>query len=530
MDFRALLSRINPFRGAPTGRQTVATVFGQPNAISHTLSVDRVLGILRQAEGGECQELFAVYRDIVLGHAHTQTVYNQRKLAALTKALTIGPADEKDPQDVAAAEACKVLTKSKGWLTSAMSHLLNGHLWPLAVLEQEYAPYSSARFPQVRVAPVGWHPVPYHLLDWTDGTLKIWDADPVFGQRTGTKNAPDPARFVIHRGHLLANIPDNWGGPMRAALFWHLFAMMDRDWWVRFLERFGAPFLVGRYETSDDASRSLLTRAFSNATRLFGLVVSKETDIQVQSIATNAHGEAFEKMQNFANGELSKLILGQTMTTTAQASGLGGGAQAMVQENVRGDIEAWDITALAETVNTQIIQPFLAFNAIAGNAELTITTSTGTDMQRQAQFLTATTAAGLEPTDEGIEVLSKSSGIPLQRANRPAAPGAGAAPGANAITGLAALMAASNLRRNPRQPTDAELDRVAAAGAPILAEAFRGRFAPIRDLIQSAESLDDLMAGLADFSATLSPGEAYRLTEDALTAYSANAAAAARTA
>lgn len=534
MDLRTLLSRLNPFAGIPAGRKTVMTSFGQPAALSHTLTVDRVLSILRAAEAGECLELFALYRDILLGHAHTQTEYNKRKLSALTKALTIGPVDKKNPQDIAAAAACKVLTQSSGWLTTAMSHLLNGHLYPLAILEQEYAPFHDPAFPNVRFAPYGWHPVQYHLLDWTLGYLQIWEADPKFGQRTGNRSVPDPSRFIIHRGHLLTNIPDHWGGPMRAALFWYLFAVMDRDWWVRFLDRFGAPFIVGRYDQADDASRTLLSRAFSQATRLFGLVVTKETDIQVHSIATASAGEAFERMQSFANAELSKLILGQTMTTTAQASGLGGGAQAMVQENVRGDIESWDITALAETVNTQIIQPFLRWNAIPGNAQLTITTSTGADMQRQAQFLTAVTAAGLEPTDEGIEVLSLSSGIPLQRRAVPAAPAqtttTSTGPATVPVAGLAALMAAANLQRNPRQPTDTELDATAAAAAPDLAAAFIGRYAPVRQMIEEASSVDDLMARLTDFSATLPAMESYPVIEHALTAYSANAAAAARTA
>ena len=77
-------------------------MLGQPAAISHSLSVDRIHGILRSAEAGECQDLFSVYRDILLGHAHTQTVYNQRKLACLTKALTISPADPKSADDLAA--------------------------------------------------------------------------------------------------------------------------------------------------------------------------------------------------------------------------------------------------------------------------------------------------------------------------------------------------------------------------------------------------------------------------------------------
>jgi len=520
MDFSKLLSflRLNT---PPTKRQTVATVLGQPAAISHSLSVDRIHGILRSAEAGECQDYFSLCRDILLGHAHTQTVYNQRKLACLTKALTISPADPKSADDLAAAEACKLLTKSKGWLTTAMSHLLNGHLYPLAILEQVYGVNRDPRFPQVRVAPIEWAPVPYHLLDWTDGHLQLWEADAKHGHRLGSRAAPAAPQYIVHRGHLLTSLPDNWGGPMRAALFWYLFAVMDRDWWVRFLDRFGAPFIVGKYESSDDASRTLLTRAFSAATRLFGLVVSKETDITVHSVATASHGEAFEKMQVFANGELSKLVLGQTMTTTAQAAGLGGGAQATVQENVRGDIEAWDITALAETVNNSIIRPFLRFNAIPGEAELSIATSTGADMDRQSAFLTAAAQAGLEPTDDGVEILGRSSGIPLQRIARPVAPGLGL----TALTAAAPARSAEATLRRLGQPTNDELDQIATAGASRLAAAFTGRYAPVRRLIDEADSLDALMAGLAKFSATLTPGAASRLTEDALSAYAATAAA-----
>jgi len=495
--------------------RTVLSAQGQPPALSHTLTVDRVLGVMRSAEAGECMELFSIYRDILLGHAHTQTVYNQRKLAALTKVLTIVGSDESNPVDVAAAEACRALTRSPGWLSVAMNHLLNGHLYPLAVLEQVYGVNNTGRWPGVRFMPVAWVPVPYHLLDWTDGRLQIWDADPKQGFRLGTRCEPAFPQYVVHRGHLLTNLPDNWGGPLRAALFWYLFAVMDRDWWVRFLDRFGAPFIVGRYDPSNDADRTLLARAFAAATRLFGLVVSRETEIEVHSVSSNSHGEAFEAMQVFANGELSKLILGQTMTTTAAAGGIGG-TQANVQESVRGDIEAWDITALAETVNTQIIEPFLRFNGIAGSAELKIATSTGSELESQAKFLSAAASIGLEPTDAGVDYLSKSSGIPLQRTSRAAL----------ALSAFAAPMARILAARG--QPTDEQLDSIAAMAAGGLAEAFRGRYAPVRRLLETARNVHELEQGLSAFSADLAPGTAARLCEEALIAYAANGAASAR--
>jgi len=498
----------------PGERRTVGVSLGEPPSLAGSLTVPRLLSILRNAEAGDTSDLFALYREMILGHAHFQTVFNQRKLAPLTKALTIRPVDDESPADIAASEACKWLTKSTGWLTTAMSHLVTGHLYPVAVLECVYglAPAASG----LRLTPKEWAPVPYHLLDYTTGKLMIWDADPVHGHRLGTKSEPTGPQYIVHRGHLLSSIPDNWGGPMRAALFWFLFSVMDRDWWVRFLDRFGAPFIVGKYEDGRDADRRVLTSAFQAATRLFGLVVNRETDIQVHSVATSSHGEAFEKMQAFANGELSKLILGQTMTTSAQAGGLGG-SQAQVQENVRGDIEAWDITALAETVKTQIIAPFLRFNGIVGDAELAIATATGAEMETQSRFLTAASQAGLEPTDEGIATLSKSSGIPLQRQTSPATPPI-------SLSALSASTTAARLHKLG-QPTDAELDRIATAAAPKLAAAFRGRYEPIRHLIATAPDAMTLQRGLAAFTATLDSGSAARLTEEALIAYAATAAA-----
>lgn len=512
-------------RGIPEGRKTVGTAFGEPPSLAQSITADRVASILRQAEGGETLELFALYREIILGHAHTQNLVNQRKLNVLTKSLNIVAADDENPADVAAARAAQVLVRTRGWMTVAMNHLLDGHLYPLAVLEQCYRVAGPNPF-GLSYVPAEFVPVPYHLCDFTTGHLKLWVADETHGQRTGTRIdlVDHPNRYVVHRGHLLTNIPDNWGGPMRAALFWWLFAVMDRDWWVRFLDRYGAPFIVGRYDTSDQGSKSTLTRAFSAATRLFGLVVSKETDIAVHAVNTTSHGEAFERMQAFANGELSKLILGQTMTVTAQAGGLGG-AQASVQENVQGSIEAFDLAALAETVNAEIIAPFLRMNGLAGRAELQVATDTAAELRDRGAFLETVRKAGLEITDEGITLLNKMSGLPLQRAAAPINPfqlsAMTAEPGAE--------VDANRILRRMGQPTNAQLDALADRAAVPLAAAFRGRYAPLRSIIEASTSAEQLERTLSAFFADLPPGRAAELTEQALVAFAATAAANTRT-
>jgi len=497
--------------GIPFNRRTVRTVLGEPPALSHTMTVDRVLGAFRAAEQGDPTDLFSIYRDILLGHAHTQNLVSQRKLNVLTKALNIVPEDAKNPEDVRAAAAAKILTRVPGWSRVALNHLLNGHIYPVSVLEQCYG-LAPANALGVRFRPVEFVPVPYHLLDWTDGQLMLWDADTTHGQRLGTKQPPTAGRHMIHRGHLLTHIPDNWGGPLRAALFWWLFATMSRDWWVRFLDRMGIPLMVGKYDTADEGSKKTLTSAFAAAKKLFGLVISNETDVQFHEVNTTGHGEAFRALQEFANGELSKLILGQTMTVTAQAGGLGG-AQASVQENVQASIEAWDLTALAETVNAEIIGFFLRVNGFTGRAVMQVATDTMAELGTRTNYLKAAHDAGLEPTDEAIDVLNKASGLPMRRAT--------SLPSLPSAFSRSAGETADDILRRKGLPTNAQLDSIAAKASPDLAAAFVGRYALVRAMIEESVSAADLEHRLHVFFSDQPPASLVDLIDAALTAYAA---------
>lgn len=514
-------------------RRTPATGLGHPQALAQTLSVDRLQAILRTAEAGEPCDLFAVYRDILVGHAHTQTEFAKRKLAALTKALAFAPFDDANANDVTVANlADRWLGRHPQYLNPGLNHLLNGHLYPVAVLERTWKP-APPNASGIRWVPGEFIPVPYHLLTWERGVLEIYDAHPDLGHRLTTKAEPDPARYVVHRGHLLQDIPDNWGGPMRAALFWWLFATMDRDWWVAFLERFGSPFIVGRYDQGDDQSRRTLASAFSLAKRLFGLVISKDTEVEVHEVQTRSHGEAFEKMHAVANAELSKLILGQTMTTTAAPGGIGG-TQAEVQDRVRADIEAWDITALSATIRDQIVAEFARLNGLNGSAELTVATSSAPELGEKAALLEALAKANLELTDDGIEALSQEAGLPIRRrapgglesASAPSPQPAPQSSPASAPVGASPEALTARPPSPHTAPPHTTLDRVADSAAAELAQAFRGSLAPVRRLILESTSADDLQAKLAAFYADWTPGRLAALTQDALTAYAANGAAA----
>lgn len=408
----------------------------EPPSVIGGLDADTMHGILAEAEGGYVERLFMLYRDLMVD-SHLQGEFNKRKLAVLREEATFTPDDAEDPAAVEAATLVEDQWKRLKGKREALIHLLDSALYPVSVVEKVFKPGTGGlRFELDRLVPV-----PHHLLDYREGFLRIRDVAPD-GRLLNSWHAPAGTRYIVHRGHLLTSFPDKWGGPMRAVLFWFLFKTMNREWWARFLDRFGAPFIVGKYESGDDRSRSELAQAFSKATKIFGLTIPTGTSVDLVQSATAQAGDAFKNFHDVANAELSKLVVGQTMTTEASANGMSG-AQANVHQGVRDDIKAYDALALAETLRDDLFDQLLAINGnFAMRPSIAFGGAAEADAQAVATLITALKQSGLEPDDEAIEYLSRLAGFRLRRSEGGGLPFALSADDANlalAASGSAAL-------------------------------------------------------------------------------------------
>lgn len=392
---------------------TVYAFRNEPPSDLRGLTAASLLAKIELAEGGDTRELFALYRDLIASDNQLQMEFENRKRAVLGDTSTLLPFDKARPEDAAAKELCWPLLDS-GPFEAAKTWLLNATLYPVAVCEKVYAP-----------APGGYAlaqivPVPYQLLDYREGTLRIFDTDER-GNALPTSHAPDPARYIVHRGHTLP-LPDNWGGPMRAILFWILLRTMSRQWWADLLERFGQPFLKGKY--ADDKGKQILERAFRIAQRLGGIVVHKNTEVEIVQAAAGDSSGSHERFIELCNKEISKLVAGQTLSSNAQPTGLGNGATPL-QGAVRDDIRKADAQGLAKTLRTQLLAQFCQINAVPGRVPLLVF---GSDSAAEMQTLIGTVAslavAGLEPDDDGLAALSERVGFVLRRkATTAASPG-----------------------------------------------------------------------------------------------------------
>jgi phage gp29-like protein len=396
-----LISKIRSRLGE---RITVINSQAEPESWMEYMDAARVAYVLRCARGGSVTELFALFRDMIMADSHLQVELTKRKLAVIAESPRFTPDDKSLPQDVQSSDYCREILEELPSFLIACSHLMDSTLWPVALVEKVYRSNGSGFALDDLV------PVPAYLLDFSEGRLMVRDTDPD-GQPGGAIHEPDPARYIIHRGHLL-NTPDNYGGPMRSLIYWQLGSAMDRDWWMRFLDRYGMPFIVGKFASGNEKDKTILMAAFSAAKKIFGLAVSNSTAVEIIE-ASQSGADAFNKFHDICQREKSKLILGQTLSAQTDATGQGSGV-ADLQGDVREDFRRFDSVMLGRTLRSQLFSQMLSLAGQAGSSpKITWGSKSASELKAIADMLTSLATAGFEVDD--FETLSDDIGYTLRR-------------------------------------------------------------------------------------------------------------------
>ena len=107
-------------------------------------------------------------------------------------------------------------------------------------------------------------------------------------------------------------------------------------------------------------------------------------------------GDAFAAFQDYASKRKSKLILGQTLSTNSDPTGIGAGASGE-HGKVRDDLQRWDALCLGATLRDQLFTQYLHINGIPGRApHIAFGGEDAEDAQSVGALLTSLSSAGLE--------------------------------------------------------------------------------------------------------------------------------------
>lgn len=330
---------------APTLSGVRSVMTGHP---AQGLTPQRLASILRGAEDGDPLRYLELAEEMEEKDLHYLSVIGTRKRAVAQLDITVVPASDA-PEDARAAELVEAAL-GRDCLEDEVVDILDavgkGYSATEIVWDMSERQWMPAR--------LEWRDPRWFELDRVDGrTLRL---------RTEEGPQPLPAwKFVTHHHKAKSGLPIR-GGLARAAAWGYLFKNYDLKDWIAFIEVYGMPLRVGKFHPSaSDEDKAILLRAVANIGTDAAAIVPESMMIEfVETGASRETGQLYKEMAEYIDKQISKAVLGQTLTTEVGDSG--SYAAGKVHDGVRGDIERSDAKQLAATLNRDLMRPLIDLN------------------------------------------------------------------------------------------------------------------------------------------------------------------------
>lgn len=354
----------HPMRRADLLQEVIhASVIGAQMAynndtIATTLDPSRLRSILQAAATGDARDYLTLAEEMEEKDPHYASVLGTRKRAVSGLPVAVEAASD-SPRDREIAEAVRHLVESPAF-GDMLDDLLDAIGKGYSVVEPIWE-YRDGQF---------W-PSGYEHRD-----PRWFQFDRVTGKRlqlldgTGQGQELPPDRLIIHMPRLKSGLPIRGGVARLVAVAVMCKAFGQKDW-MRYGELYGMPLRIGRYgpgAKSDDIS--VLRRAVTQLASDAAAIMPDSMRIEFQEIANAAGGaELFERLAEWLDRQVSKAVLGQTMTADNGSSQ----SQANVHNEVRRDILKADAKQVATAINRDLVRVFVTLNFGPQNAYPTVT-------------------------------------------------------------------------------------------------------------------------------------------------------------
>lgn len=282
--------------------------------------------ILRDRGGGNLELYEQIYSD-----PEVRSALNQRHLAVVKCETQVDPGGDR-PIDIAAADFMRAQLKALKWdkLTEKM---LVGELYGYSVSEIIYKP---------------------------EGNL-VGIADIKVRHRRRFRFGKEAELRMLTHSNMLEGIP------AEAPYFWHFNCGADHDdepyglglahwlywpvlfkragikFWLIYLEKFGMPTVVGKYDTNADAGDKTKLLSATRAVQVdSGMIMPKEMELELLEAGrsgTADYGALVDKM----DAMIQKVVLGQTASTQGTPGKLG-------NDKLGADVRADIVKAAADLI------------------------------------------------------------------------------------------------------------------------------------------------------------------------------------
>lgn len=179
-----------------------------------------------------------------------------------------------------------------------------------------------------------------------DNNLKFRTKENYYGELVPDK------KFLLVQNNPTYNNP--YGERTLSRVFWNVtFKKGGMKFWVVFTEKYGMPHLIGKHprgasKAETDSLADMLEEMVQDAIA----VIPDDSSVEIKEASKSSSAEIYEKLIDKMNSEISKAILGQTLTTEIGSSGSYAAANTHMQ--VRQDIIDSDKKLVESAINQLI--------------------------------------------------------------------------------------------------------------------------------------------------------------------------------
>ena len=173
-----------------------------------------------------------------------------------------------------------------------------------------------------------------------------------------------PRKFLVFAPYGRHENP--YGLPLLRSVWWLAwFKRQVLKYWVMYCEKFGTPTTVLKHPLgATDREKAAYRRIIGSIQQETGLVVPEGVEFELLEAQRGGSAGAYRQLIEFCNAEMSKALVGQTLTS--EQGNRGARSLGDVHYRVREDIVRQDASALESLVNSQLIRWIVDLNFEAG--------------------------------------------------------------------------------------------------------------------------------------------------------------------
>ncbi len=479
---------IDPTTGQPVRRRGLTAEHARPHltgvrqvwrseSISYGLTPDRLTAVLRAADRGEHRDYLTLAEEMEERDPHYAAVLGVRKRAVSGLQPEVEAASDATA-DVELADAVREMVAESNFpaLVEDCLDALGKGFAAIEIVWRRGERWTPERYE--------WRDPRWFRWDRTDGrTLRL------LTEQDGFNGEPlAPSKWITHVPRLRSGLPARAGLARLAAAAYLIKAYALTDW-TAYAEVFGMPLRVGRYGPgATESDIDTLIGAVANLGTDAAAVMPESMRVEFEQAGGSGQSGAdvFRDLARYVDSQISKAVLGQTMTTDDGSSR----AQAQVHDEVRGDILGADARQLAATLNRDLVRPFvrLNFGAEVALPRLTLPVAEPEDTAALTTALERLVPLGL-PVQASVVRDRLGLPDPEEGAELLAAPGAPEQPPAAAANAAFAAAAAAAARAADRDA----VDEIAAKALEDWEPLIEPQIDEVRAAAE-ADSLDDFRA------------------------------------